>query len=281
MGHQLRVPHHAIDPATNTVAQQFFGPGGDAIRAGRGSVWLSNLRQGNVWRLDPKRIEATVHNRTQGRLVHRCATCRSRAERWPPPGHVAKRELYRIVLLRPAHSCFLSPASARAQTSPDLSGKWALNRALSQFPSELGFDANFRSMAVDEQEAAERGGRGRRPPSRIPLPESADEGARKQQLTDEVRDPAPNLADHRHAGRGDVRRRPRALAHVSPERQGGTDSARWRRRRDNRAARGGSAAGVVRGRAGAPESATRSRGRTTRLVSSWRPRSWIAGTPTR
>jgi streptogramin lyase len=53
-------PITRIDPATNTVAQQFFGPGGDAIRAGRGSVWLSNLRQGNVWRLDPKRIEATV-----------------------------------------------------------------------------------------------------------------------------------------------------------------------------------------------------------------------------
>ena len=53
-------PITRIDPAANTVAQQFFGPGGDAIRAGRGSVWLSNLRQGNVWRLDPKRIEATV-----------------------------------------------------------------------------------------------------------------------------------------------------------------------------------------------------------------------------
>jgi len=53
-------PVTRIDPATNTVVQQFFGPGGDAIRAGRGSVWLSNLRQGNVWRLDPKRIEATV-----------------------------------------------------------------------------------------------------------------------------------------------------------------------------------------------------------------------------
>ena len=25
-----------------------------------GSIWLSNLRQGNVWRLDPRRIEATV-----------------------------------------------------------------------------------------------------------------------------------------------------------------------------------------------------------------------------
>lgn len=53
-------PLSRIDPATNTVAQQFFGPGGDAVRVGLGSVWLSNLRQGNVWRLDPRRIEATL-----------------------------------------------------------------------------------------------------------------------------------------------------------------------------------------------------------------------------
>jgi virginiamycin B lyase len=42
------------------LPQQFFGPGGDAIRVGHGSVWLSNLRQSNVWRLDPKRVEATI-----------------------------------------------------------------------------------------------------------------------------------------------------------------------------------------------------------------------------
>jgi virginiamycin B lyase len=53
-------PITRIDPSTNTVAQQFFGPGGDAIRVGHGSVWLSNLRQSNVWRLDPKRVEATI-----------------------------------------------------------------------------------------------------------------------------------------------------------------------------------------------------------------------------
>jgi virginiamycin B lyase len=53
-------PITRIDPATNTVIQQFHGPGGDAIRVGHASVWLSNLRQGNVWRLDPKRIEATL-----------------------------------------------------------------------------------------------------------------------------------------------------------------------------------------------------------------------------
>lgn len=53
-------PLSRIDPATNTVAQQFYGPGGDAVRVGLGAVWLSNLRQGNVWRLDPRRIEATL-----------------------------------------------------------------------------------------------------------------------------------------------------------------------------------------------------------------------------
>lgn len=52
-------PITRIDPRTNTVVQQFFGPGGDAIRVGLGSVWLSNLKAGNVWRLDPRRIEAT------------------------------------------------------------------------------------------------------------------------------------------------------------------------------------------------------------------------------
>ena len=53
-------PLTRIDPATNAVVQQFYGPGGDAVRVGLGFVWLSNLRDGNVWRLDPKRIEATL-----------------------------------------------------------------------------------------------------------------------------------------------------------------------------------------------------------------------------
>ncbi|HVQ28936.1 MAG TPA: hypothetical protein VMV21_05110, partial [Vicinamibacteria bacterium] len=52
-------PISRIDPKANTVVQQFAGPGGDAIRVGLGSVWLSNLRAGNVWRLDPRHIEAT------------------------------------------------------------------------------------------------------------------------------------------------------------------------------------------------------------------------------
>lgn len=51
-------PITRIDPKTNRAVQQFYGPGGDAIRVGHGSVWLSNLRAQNVWRLDPRRIEA-------------------------------------------------------------------------------------------------------------------------------------------------------------------------------------------------------------------------------
>ena len=53
-------PITRIDAGSNKVVQQFYGDGGDAIRFGLGSVWLSNLRAANVWRLDPKRIVATL-----------------------------------------------------------------------------------------------------------------------------------------------------------------------------------------------------------------------------
>jgi virginiamycin B lyase len=53
-------PISRIDPVTNKVVQQFVGKGGDAIRVGLGSVWLSNLEAGTVWRLDPRRVEATL-----------------------------------------------------------------------------------------------------------------------------------------------------------------------------------------------------------------------------
>jgi len=50
----FQIPITEIDPATNTVVKQWFGAGGDSIRAAHGSVWLSNLREHNVWRVDPK-----------------------------------------------------------------------------------------------------------------------------------------------------------------------------------------------------------------------------------
>jgi hypothetical protein len=49
----FEIPLTQIDPKTNTVIKQWMGVGGDAVRVGHGSVWLSNLRQQNLWRIDP------------------------------------------------------------------------------------------------------------------------------------------------------------------------------------------------------------------------------------
>lgn len=46
----IQIPITEIDPEKNAVVKQWVGPGGDAIRVGHGSVWLSNLRAQNVWR---------------------------------------------------------------------------------------------------------------------------------------------------------------------------------------------------------------------------------------
>lgn len=53
-------PLSRIDPATNKVVQQFVGQGGDAVRVGLGSVWLADLKGQQLWRIDPRRIEATL-----------------------------------------------------------------------------------------------------------------------------------------------------------------------------------------------------------------------------
>jgi virginiamycin B lyase len=47
----FQIPVTRIDAKQNKVVQQWFGPGGDAIRVGHGSIWLSNLREQNVWRV--------------------------------------------------------------------------------------------------------------------------------------------------------------------------------------------------------------------------------------
>jgi DNA-binding beta-propeller fold protein YncE len=52
----FQIPISRIDPETNKVTHQFAGPGGDAIRYAHGSVWLSNLREQNVWRILPSLI---------------------------------------------------------------------------------------------------------------------------------------------------------------------------------------------------------------------------------
>lgn len=47
-------PLSKIDPATNRVVSQYVGKGGDALRVGLGSIWLSNHEFHEVWRIDPK-----------------------------------------------------------------------------------------------------------------------------------------------------------------------------------------------------------------------------------
>jgi virginiamycin B lyase len=47
----FEIPITRIDPQTNTVTGQWSGPGGDSIRYGHGSVWLTSLTGGKVWRL--------------------------------------------------------------------------------------------------------------------------------------------------------------------------------------------------------------------------------------
>jgi YVTN family beta-propeller protein len=51
-----QIPICEIDPETNTVIRQWTGAGGDSIRAGHGSVFLSNLSAHNVWRIDPSKF---------------------------------------------------------------------------------------------------------------------------------------------------------------------------------------------------------------------------------
>jgi len=95
------------------------------------------------------------------------------------------------------------PPAASAQTTSGLSGQWTLNRALSEFPREIGFTPDWMRSSVDREQAGSAGGRGggrrgggsssgaARPfASR---PESADDARRVQLLTAEVRDPPSHV----------------------------------------------------------------------------------------
>jgi streptogramin lyase len=50
----FEVPMTRIDPESNAVVQQWAGPGGDSIRLGHGSIWLTDFAHAKVWRLNPK-----------------------------------------------------------------------------------------------------------------------------------------------------------------------------------------------------------------------------------
>lgn len=53
-------PISRIDPKTEKVMQQFVGEGGGFIEADKGVIVVKNIKQSTVWRLDPRRILATL-----------------------------------------------------------------------------------------------------------------------------------------------------------------------------------------------------------------------------
>jgi DNA-binding beta-propeller fold protein YncE len=59
---QLGFPLTRIDTQIEKerVVQQFWGDGGGWISVAPGVIWLANVNKGTVWRLDPKRVIATL-----------------------------------------------------------------------------------------------------------------------------------------------------------------------------------------------------------------------------
>jgi virginiamycin B lyase len=49
----LNTPLTQVSPATNRVVHQWTGPGGDSVRFGHNSLWLTHLRAGLLWRMSP------------------------------------------------------------------------------------------------------------------------------------------------------------------------------------------------------------------------------------
>jgi streptogramin lyase len=49
-------PITRIDAATSTITSQWTGAGGDSIRTGLGSVWLTDYDGGKIWRLSPSSL---------------------------------------------------------------------------------------------------------------------------------------------------------------------------------------------------------------------------------
>jgi virginiamycin B lyase len=49
----IDVPLTQISPVTNTVVHQWTGSGGDAVRFGHDSLWLTHLHGGRLWRISP------------------------------------------------------------------------------------------------------------------------------------------------------------------------------------------------------------------------------------
>ena len=104
--------------------------------------------------------------------------------------------------------CVVGMAQGRDASRPDLSGTWTLNRSLSEFPHEVGFDPDWHDadptgQAGTGRSSAGRGGRagGRgsgggesnRTGSVSPIFESEDDSRKSRELVHEIKEPATTL----------------------------------------------------------------------------------------
>ena len=53
-------PLARVDITSESVVQQFQGEGGGALAVSPGAIWLANVKAGTIWRIDPKRVMATL-----------------------------------------------------------------------------------------------------------------------------------------------------------------------------------------------------------------------------
>lgn len=106
-----------------------------------------------------------------------------------------------VVLMMPVALGVVHPVVASAQDAPSLAGRWTLNRELSQFPREVGFNADWIAAPAagggtttgGASQGGAPGGNSNRtsfPVSRV----SREDSMRNALLTNEVRNPASRLA---------------------------------------------------------------------------------------
>jgi hypothetical protein len=111
------------------------------------------------------------------------------------------RSWFAAVLVMPLALGTFSPAVVSAQDAASLAGRWTLNRELSQFPREAGFNADWLAHANSSGDsaptpgqsqggAAGGGNRTNFPVSRV----SREDSMRNALLTNEAREPAALLA---------------------------------------------------------------------------------------
>lgn len=88
------------------------------------------------------------------------------------------------------------PAPSTPADGPGLTGRWTLNKSLSQIPPEVGFGMDLAAGAGASSDAGDRsggGGGGAAVANMVLFRESADDSKRRDQLVEDVRTPSTHL----------------------------------------------------------------------------------------